>query len=828
MLDLYVHYITYLINALQLAIPDEYQGIKLGITIRPIYYRLEEHLTPDERRRYFGVARFYGPGMTQELLFKIEKIILHKTKQYIFGPNSYNSECRYNVSPETIMAICISCYEDFCKKHENVFYELMNIEKALLVRDENTEEIKRLDKQYQKHEHFKSLEDLQTSVDLPSFKGYQTEAFARLVEAFNNRFSIMKFATLLNIMCGYGKTILIQAFACMFANEFRCIVYCTERLALIEDQIGRFSGIRDCGFSPIELSSSGSKYCRTDDEFASLIRSNGKFIIFVAHKSFHRLAPLLQQEGRILFIFDEAHNLCREPSEAHPLIILNKLRVPKKVDDFTIYSTATKINGVLTPDNTRIYMNDPTYFNVTNIQYTDIKRGIDEQFICPFKLVVRANVANICEQLEGQKEQISMSITDRSLLINCINVLCSLFLDVTLARPPRKVVIYTNRTSRIEAIFAALTYLISVVPGLQDIKLYKLYSKSDRGDLKKFMDEKERCIMINCRILTEGIDCKDIDTIVFCDPKHSEQDIIQCIFRGCRFLLDKIAYIVFPVDENTFMTDNKLSTFRTTIKALIKYNDPNVTREMLSRSKHELTSGNQEFVKNEMFAGHLIDESIKHKILDVFDKDFVIDGWDGAIKYVLSYKSFITATEIFEEIKEQKLLTWKGKTPKDTVNSNCGRMADNGIIGRFRNDPKDHYKYYELSKHISPPSVSMTTFISDLKDQNIFTENDYRDKYGLCYDDKYIYKPELYYPNFTWDLLHDDAKNEYETFEQCKLRFDEIQQYDDFKKDVANVIGNDKIWNIFMKYDNKIPQHPKKYNRDYNQFSSLFNLRTRR
>ena len=818
----FFHYIVF--TAL---FPDQFQCIKLGITVRAIWYRLKSYLTGDSRREYFSVVEFYGPGMTSERLLKLEKIILYRTKQYIKNAEDYASECRFNVSAEVIYQICLSCYEDFCKKHENIFYKQVDIKEALLVRDEDTEDIKREDKKYQKHEYFKSFEDLQTSIDLPQFKGYQTEAFARLVEAFNNRFSIMKFAALLNIMCGYGKTILIQAFACMFANEFRCIVYCTERLALIEDQINRFSGIRDRGFSPIELSSSGSKYCRTDAEFASLIRSNGKFIIFVAHKSFHRLAPLLQQENRILFIFDEAHNLCREPSEAHPLIILNKLRVPKKVDDFTIYSTATKINGVLTPDNTRIYMNDPTYFNVTNIQYTDIKRGIDEQFICPFKLVVRTNVTNICEQLEGQKEQISMSITDRSLLINCINVLCSLFLDVTLARPPRKVVIYTNRTSRIEAIFAALTYLISVVPGLQDIKLYKLYSKSDRGDLKKFMDEKERCIMINCRILTEGIDCKDIDTIVFCDPKHSEQDIIQCIFRGCRFLLGKIAYIVFPVDENTFMTDNKLSTFRTTIKALIKYNDPNVTREMLSRSKHELTSGNQEFVKNEMFAGHFIDESIKHKILDVFSADFIIDDLKGAVKYVLSYKSFITAKEIYKEINEQKLWSVKGETPENTISARCGEYYKSGIIGCIKDSRDGLLKYYELAKP-KVPIITTKTFIEELKDQDIFTEVDYREKYSSKYDDIFVFNPVSYYPNFNWDLVYDDSKNEYETFELCECRIKQIITFDEFKKQIIGVIGNDKIWNVLMKYDNRIPSHPKKYNTSYDQFGPLFNSWARR
>ena len=167
---MFVHYVTYLaIN--NIPFPDEYQCIKMGVTIRPIWYRLQEYLVSDERFKYFGAARFYGPEMTHELLFELEKLILQKTKRYILGPDNYNSRCRYHVSPEIIMGICTIYYKEFCEKHEGVFFELMNIDAALLEHDENTEEIKMADKYYQKHEHFKSLEELETYIELPDIKG---------------------------------------------------------------------------------------------------------------------------------------------------------------------------------------------------------------------------------------------------------------------------------------------------------------------------------------------------------------------------------------------------------------------------------------------------------------------------------------------------------------------------------------------------------------------------------------------------------------------------------------------------------------------------------
>ena len=821
--ELFVHYVTYLAVIIEnkvFPIPDEYQGIKMGITIRPIWYRLQEHLTPDERRRYFGAARFYGPSMTHELLFGLEKLILRKTKQYMLGPDSYNSECRYHVSPEIIMGICISWYKEFCKKHEGVFFELMNIDAALLERDENTEEIRHRDKSYQKQEHFKSLEEF-NSIDLPKFKGYQTEAFEKMKTAYNDRFVLNKSATLLNIMCGYGKTILIQAFVYLFAREFKYVVHCTKRLALISDQISRFGRITELGFNIIELSSSRSEYCVTDDNFRALIDGNEQLLIFVSIDSFARLIPLLDRNDRILFIFDEAHNLCTEVSEQkpHPLVILNKLRKPKKIDDYTIYSTATRIDGILSPENKQICMNDPNYFNMVAIQYTDISRGIAEEFICPLRLVVKNDVNNICRLLDGQQQQISSNMKDRTSLVNCVNVLCSLYMDKTLPYPPKKTVIYTNNTNRINVLYSALSYLISVTSELSDIHIYKIYSGSGRDDLKKFMENKGRCIIINCRMLTEGIDCKDIDTIVFADPKHSEQDITQCIFRGCRFLPNKKANIVFCTDEQTFESSNKWSVLRITITMLIKYNDPNITREMLSRSKENYTKGNKDTVIKEMMTDHLIDDGIKYKILESFATDFTIRTWNDAILYVLSYKMYITAAEIFEEIEEKKLHIYSGKTPKATCQSVCGTLAENGIIGRIKGFD-DIYRYFKFDKDKLIPKLNSITFASKLKDEEIFTEVEYRERYAGKYDDEHVYNPVEFYSGFTWDMLYDDSKEEYSTFEQCKLRVAEITQYICFKEKIKDINGDERIWNIVRTYDNRIPSNPKKYSVSYDQFNT--------
>ncbi|MFD7451770.1 Helicase associated domain protein [Kitasatospora sp. NPDC059827] len=63
-------------------------------------------------------------------------------------------------------------------------------------------------------------------------------------------------------------------------------------------------------------------------------------------------------------------------------------------------------------------------------------------------------------------------------------------------------------------------------------------------------EDGEECgILANARLLSEGIDVRSVDSIVFADPKSSIIDIVQAIGRALRqaFMEGKISWIVIPV-----------------------------------------------------------------------------------------------------------------------------------------------------------------------------------------------------------------------------------------------------------------------------------------
>ena len=59
--------------------------------------------------------------------------------------------------------------------------------------------------------------------------------------------------------------------------------------------------------------------------------------------------------------------------------------------------------------------------------------------------------------------------------------------------------------------------------------------------------ESKRSLITNARCLTEGVDVKQIDCVVFADPKKSAVDIVQAVGRALRpFEGKKYGYVIVP------------------------------------------------------------------------------------------------------------------------------------------------------------------------------------------------------------------------------------------------------------------------------------------
>jgi predicted helicase len=81
-------------------------------------------------------------------------------------------------------------------------------------------------------------------------------------------------------------------------------------------------------------------------------------------------------------------------------------------------------------------------------------------------------------------------------------------------------------------------------------------------------------------MVTDGINIKELDTVVFVDPRYNKADIIQIISRPRSYREDiqnKMTYLLIPQDCNE-NDDDKFKTVMTIIEELHINNDPSFVK----------------------------------------------------------------------------------------------------------------------------------------------------------------------------------------------------------------------------------------------------------
>ena len=83
---------------------------------------------------------------------------------------------------------------------------------------------------------------------------------------------------------------------------------------------------------------------------------------------------------------------------------------------------------------------------------------------------------------------------------------------------------------------------MKTIPEYEELETYHVDGKMTSGKRDKILNDfslANRSLISNARCLTEGIDVKNIDGILFADPKKSRVDIVQAIGRALRPYEDK-------------------------------------------------------------------------------------------------------------------------------------------------------------------------------------------------------------------------------------------------------------------------------------------------
>lgn len=742
--------------------------IKLGLTRRLPKFRYKEYLTSNPKCKFHSIA--YFPNYDENELFALETNCLVATKDYSDDLDILpNCEVRYG-DPKELWSICGTYFPN-----DAIIYtdhnQILNLTSNDCPNVLETELVQR--------DHFSSIEELLYKPK--TLRGYQPEAYKSMKEILKKSSTC-----LLSIMCRCGKTELFKNYAWEKANEFNYIIYVAPRLDLIGDMIGRFTNMLP-KHKYVDISSAKSDLTISDEVLSNLVELETKLMIFTCNESFKRLEPIFNNIKFKLLIFDEAHYLAGVKRNDHPLVILrDKWCEYYKGKVETIFATATPEYGNYITYTNTIYMNDSNYFcDITSdvVSFNDIEAAIEQKFMTKAVLVV------------GEVKDLSdyeSEIEESNLTKKRVQKAISLFNDTNNSSFRNKTLFYCNKRDSVNFCFEQLK------TKFPNYKIFRMIYGMDRKEINEsretFKSCKTPCILVNCQMVTAGINIEDLDTVVIVDPKTSKADIVQIIMRPRSYDLnnpDKIAYIIIP---QTCDTDN-FETVITVIENLHRNNDPTVTKFVNACKKISKRQKDKDkpIVKIDDIK---IDENIKHKIIELTRESLNSKNTtlENAIKKLLSDDIPRTTTQIHKELNNVDF------TEKD-CETECIRLI--GCKELLCNTDKPVKFYLSKSK---TSKLSLKEFIEYLKLSGIETETDYRERFSAGYSDEIPVNPEEVYTKFSWSMLTEQLVS-YNTKEDCIEAIDKLLKDSILHDKIKSTVSVATRLDYLRKLDNKIPTY---------------------
>jgi superfamily II DNA or RNA helicase len=597
-----------------------------------------------------------------------------------------------------------------------------------------------------------------------TLRGYQVEIYTRMVKHLKTNM-----ACVAEIFCGGGKTVLYQKYIQDYASQYSYCVIVVPTLNLIGDMVARWALLlRQLGMKSLQIGSHGDGTTDTE-QITQFLRKNQRGFIFSTYASVGRFIEAMDGASNILMIFDECHKCCAFKKHESVLYKLYTAANGWQCIKNIIFATATPKYYL---GSESMGMNHTEYFGefICNIP---MARLIRENFLCPYKIIVRRESTD----LGGDVNYYNASI----------NILKRYLYDGNYLS---KILIYTSKIATIDILY---NKICSDEFFQNDVKVFKAYSGMKEGiDTVKrdFIESKETAIMINCRLFTEGINIPELDAVVFCDPKNSPADIIQCFGRALRYNPadpNKIAKIFIPIVDSS---DAKFGNLLSVIDA-ISAHDPKLRDEVAEHFAGNKRTGSR--------SGSIIDINITeedYKILDAKVEAVKITTMNDAIMYVLRDHVPRTYSKIWQEISDRELYTSIGKTPWASCGAACGNLYKQGKLSRENSD--GIYRYFIIAV-----TRRMTTkeFIQTLRENLIETESEYRVFYEDNYCDEYPINPCEKYKGFSWKHLAKISK--FYTLDECIARVRQLEPVFVYEHRGLTDLEKNKLLHIL---DNKIPK----------------------
>ena len=441
-------------------------------------------------------------------------------------------------------------------------------------------------------------------------------------------------------------------------------------------------------------------------------------------------------------------------------------------------------------DKKHIYNNDPEYFgpSFSVVKFYDIVTAIKQQFVAPLRLFIH-------------DYQSLTNVTNSSSVRKIMSMIKDVYDNPLYEYKPKKILLFCRNVESIERT------VVNLKREYNNWKIFQLHYAMKHKDKYKqltgFRKYKGKCIIVNCKMITDGIDERTIDGIAYVDPKYKKTDIIQSLSRPRSFDNKKVAYCFIPVQNDN---DPEFETLFRVLDQLRNQNDPTVTKLLKSVCKRKpgmSASGKQ---IDDIIEDVSIDSNIKAVLYQHIKNKFKrVNTFNEAILKVLSDLVPRTSKQIWNEIKNSDLLQTDEETEEMCILT-CIDMWKNRKINRYTNNY--HEPEYYIVKRVHECHITLKKFLQEMNEQDVTTEQEYLQYIDNNPTKNYPDNPrdwEGQFSDFEWKDLFKPSETKWYELEQCKSVIAEILEDENNLKTMKEKRGVNHMMAFLHEIDPLIP-----------------------
>jgi len=397
-----------------------------------------------------------------------------------------------------------------------------------------------------------------------------------------------------------------------------------------------------------------------------LKRNNRKnIVVFTTYQS-GKVIAVASSKAKMKYdfgIFDEAHKTVgRKDKLFSHLLFDENIQIKKR-----LFMTATERRYAGSKSDKIISMEKLDIYGET-FELLSFKEALeyDPPILCDFRVVTMVVEEAEIEELINENIFVTSDKLNIDKVLEAEMLASAIALRKSFHQYPINHAISFHRSIKRSKIFQLIQNSISeAISHFSDLETFHIDGKMTSGKRDRILNDfifSSPSLISNARCLTEGIDVKKVDCVLFADPKRSRIDIVQAIGRALRPLEDKrYGYIIVPIifkDGNIEPTAFDETLF---ILRALAANDERIVEYFRAKFNNQRPADQMIEID--------VDEKLALKIdVDQFIKSVETKCWRSVAK--LSWRTFEEAREFAQLLNLKKKKEWdkyckSGKKPED-------------------------------------------------------------------------------------------------------------------------------------------------------------------